>query len=61
MQTAVGGYIQLAACAVPNWLLVVNEDGMRLQLPVNEDATKLYAHAMWAGVRILGPALMVPK
>lgn len=40
LQTIVGGYIELVKLA-PNQLLFCNEDGKRLNLPVNMRATAL--------------------
>ena len=48
MQQAVGGYIQLVNTANPDVILVVNEEGKLRDLPINEQATRIYfaAHGM---------------
>jgi hypothetical protein len=58
LHEAVGGYIEtvpLPGVSPELLLLIVNEEGQRLQLPVNEAATHLMGQA------ILGPALLCPR
>ncbi len=42
MQTFVGGYIEIVRTFDHKNLLIVNEDGKGLELPINQVATKLY-------------------
>lgn len=55
LQKLVGGYIETVTTGVRDWLLVVNEDGLRLELPLNNLASAL------AGVRIVGNAVLVRR
>ena len=45
LQRFVGGYIEIVRMRGRNRLIVLNEDGKRLQLPTNELATRLLHHA----------------
>ncbi len=44
LQFLVGGEFEILRSRVKDWALVVNEDGKRRELPVNELATALYVH-----------------
>lgn len=59
MQKFVGGYIEKVKSVTIDHGLIVNEDGVNLELPKNEHATALVAEGvmMWDGVR--GNALLV--
>ena len=52
MQKAVGGYIELVHLSKGK-MLVVNEDGLRLNLPNNSEASKL------SGQTIVGDVLLM--
>ncbi len=52
-QGAVGGYVELVELEGGGRQLIVNEEGLLLNLPVNPEATLL------AGVLIVGPALLL--
>lgn len=59
LQKFVGGYIELVRSSVPRRALIVNEEGVYENLPINSAATALVAPgtAMVLGVR--GDALLV--
>lgn len=56
MQALVGGYIQILYMA-DRTCLVFNEDGKRLQMPRNPEATKLVVGRIHILDYIVGPAL----
>jgi hypothetical protein len=59
LQQFVGGYIEMVPTTIPNRSLIVNEEGMLDDLPVNAKATVLVrpGTAMILGIR--GDALLV--
>lgn len=59
LQECVGGYIELAPAKNGN-ILVVNEDGRSLGLPINNSATDEYIYA--SGVNyIVGDVLLISQ
>ena len=55
MQELVGGYITTAPCNVEDHVLIVNEEGLLHNLPVNPSASDV------AGMPIVGVAIMIHK
>jgi hypothetical protein len=55
LQSAVGGYIEVAPFNQQGKVLLVNEEGLLMQLPVNPLATTL------AGYPIVGDALLLDE
>lgn len=60
LQTLVGGYIE-ALNAVDGRLMIVNEDGLNLQLPINEQATQLAGQPLPPPGVIVGTALLCTR
>lgn len=59
MQKFVGGLIEFCPTTIPHRSLVVNEEGMLLNLPINEEATKLTSPHTWIIDGLRGNALLV--
>ena len=59
MQEFVGGYIEAVATGVAGVVLIVNEDGIRLDLPPNSNATTQVKRGVWVAGAIRGNALLV--
>ena len=59
LQDAVGGYIQLVACVLPGRTLIVNEDGINLDLPYNPLASRLVSPGVLMYGYLRGVVLLV--
>lgn len=53
IQGAVGGFFEIVRVPDPSVMLLVNEEGLILNLPLNHQASQL------AGQQIVGPVLLV--
>lgn len=58
LQKQVGGYIETLTLIPGKAVMIANEEGVLLDLTINPAASALAASAL-AGVRIVGPALIV--
>jgi len=61
MQEFVGGYLEAVATIYPEHIMLINEDGIRLELPHNPLATEIAAPGtrMLGGIR--GNALLIER
>jgi hypothetical protein len=60
LQAIVGGYIE--AIGVPDGrLMFLNEDGKRLQLPINNEATARVRHRLMPGDVIVGDVILCTR
>jgi hypothetical protein len=59
LQELVGGYIELMRGPIPGTNTFVNEDGKRMRLPLNRQATALHAPYLMGGDVICGPVVIV--
>lgn len=59
MQDFVGGLIEFAPSTIAQRQLVVNEEGVLLDLPLNVEATKLVSPRTWVLDGLRGNALLV--
>jgi len=57
LQTIVGGYIEIVWLP-NNEIMVVNEDGKLMELPINQEATKIYQNAFGYNDVIVGDVLL---
>ncbi len=59
MQEFVGGYIEMVSSHIPHRALIVNEDGLALELPHNVKATEYVAEGVLVLDFIRGNALLI--
>lgn len=60
MQKVVGGLIQPVAAKNDEWVLIMNEEGLLLQLELNLTATALMADRLQGYNAVVGAAIYMP-